>query len=161
MDQVFGVVHHHDAEAHVVPRLVVLHALVDPVEAVALGGGSVVRAGDHVDARMAARLLGDGADGGSVVGIDADKEVVVPVLDGRQIVLQHAADDGVFVPQRDEDGDGTLAGPAHGGVRGPGKADAAGRKPDQGDKQVVQTADHDPDRDRHQECRNPVIQPLE
>ena len=120
-----------------------------------------MRAGGNVDSRMAARLLGDGADGGGVVGVDADEEVVIAVPDGCQIVLQHAADDGVLAPQRDEDGDGTFAGPADSGVRGPGEAEAAGRKPDQGDKQVIQTADHNPHRDRHQECGNPVIQPLE
>ncbi len=161
MDQVFGVMHDDNAEAHVVTRLVVFHALIDPVEAIALGGGPVVRAGGNVDARVAARLRGDGADGGGVVGIDADEEVVITVLDGRQIMLQHAADDGVFVPQRDEDGDGTLAGPSDSGGRGPGEAESAGRKPDQGDKQVIQTADHYPRRDRYQECGNPVIQPIE
>src|ERR1035437_6239220 len=111
VDQIFGVVHRYDFEAHLVPRLVVFHALVDPVEAVALGGGSVMRAGGDVDARVAARLLGDGADGQGVVGVDTHEEVVIPVLDGHQIVLQHAADDGVLVPQRDKDRDGTLRGP--------------------------------------------------
>ena len=77
------------------------------------------------------------------------------------VVLQHAADDGVLVPQRDEDGDRTLPSAAQSSARGPGKADAAGRKPDQRDEQVIQTADHDPYRQRHQECGNPVIQPLE
>ena len=121
MDQVFGVVHDHDAEAHVVARLVVFHALIDPVEAIALGGGSVMRAGGNVDSRMAARLRGDGADGGVVVGVDADEEVVITVPDGRQIVFQHAADDGVLAPQRDEDGDGTLAGPSTAASVGQGK----------------------------------------
>ena len=50
---------------------------------------------------------------------------------------------------------------AHRGVGGPGKGDAAGRKPDQGNKEVVQTANHDPYSDWHQEGRDPVIQPLD
>ncbi len=114
-----------------------------------------------MDSGVTARLRGDGTDGGGVVGVDADEEVVIPVLDSRQIVFQHAADDGVFAPQRDKDGDGTLARTSEASVCGPGEAEAAGRKPDQGDKQVIQTADHNPHRDRHQECGNPVIQPLE
>jgi hypothetical protein len=142
-------------------RLVVFHALIDPIQAIALGGGSVMRAGGNVDSRVAARLRGDGADGGGVVGVDADEEVVITVLDGHQIVLEHAADDGVLAPQRDKDGDGTLATSTDSRVRGPGEAEAAGRKPDQGDKQVIQTADHYPHRDRDQECGNPVIQALE
>ena len=120
-----------------------------------------MRAGGNVDLGVTARLRGDSTDGGVVVRVDADEEVIIPVLDGRQIVLQHAADDGVFVPQRDKDGDRTLARMPETRGRGPGEAEAAGRKPDQGDKQVIQTADHNPHRDRHQECGNPVIQPLE
>jgi hypothetical protein len=76
-------------------------------------------------------------------------------------VLQHAADYGVFVPQGHEYGDGALTGPPQGNLRGPREADAAGRKPDQGDEEVIQTAYHNPNRDRHQECGNPVIQPIE
>ena len=161
MDQIFGVVHHHDAETHVVTHLVVFHPLIDPVEAVALGSGPVMRAGSHVDARMAARLLCYRANGGSIVGIDADKEVIIAVLDGRQIVLQHAADHGVLVPQavRKRRWDAAAA-PAESDGRRPWKAEAAGRKPDQRDKQVIQTADHDPYRQRHEEGRNPVIQQL-
>jgi len=98
MDQVFGIVHDHDAEAHVVPRLVVFHTLVNPVEAVALRGGSVMRAGSDVHARMTAGLPGDGADGGSVVGVHADEKMVVPVLNCSQVVFEHAADHGVLVP---------------------------------------------------------------
>ena len=98
MDEVFGVVYDYDAEAHTVTHLVVFHALIDPVEAIAFGSGSVMRAGGKVDTGVAARLCHDGSDGGGVVGVDAHEKVVVAVLDGRQIVLQHAADYGVFVP---------------------------------------------------------------
>ena len=161
MDQVFRVMQHHDAETHAMARLVFLHALVDPIEAVAFGSGAIVRARDHVHGGVLACLLGDGAHGWKVVRIDADKEVIVPIAEGRHVMLQHPSDDRVFAPKRYKDGDGTLAGPAKGGVRGPGKRDAAGRKPDQGDKKVVQTANHDPYRDRHQESRDPVIQPLD
>ena len=49
-------------------RFVVLHALVDPVQAVAFGGRAVVRACDHVDGGLPARLLGDGAHGGTSLG---------------------------------------------------------------------------------------------
>ena len=120
-----------------------------------------MRAGSDVDPPMAARLPGDGADGRLVVGVHTDEEVVVSVPDGGQIVLQHAADDGMLLPERDEDRDGTLVGPAHVGVRRPREAEPAGHKPDQGDKQVIQPADRNPDRDRHQAGGNPLIQPAE
>lgn len=119
-----------------------------------------MRADGDVDPRMTLRLHCDGVDGLGVVGVDANEEVVIAVSDGRQIVLQHAADNGVLAPQRDEDGDGALRRPPHRGVRWPGEAQAAGRQPDQGDKQVIQAADHDPHRHGHQQGRNPVIQAL-
>ena len=117
-----------------------------------------MRAGGEVDPRMAARLLGNGAPGGAVVGVHTDEKVVIPVLDGRQIVFQHAADDRLLVPQRHKDGDGPLRRAAHVGIRGPREADPAGREPDQGDKQVIQPANHNPYRNRYQERGNPVIQ---
>ena len=60
--------------------------------AVALGGVSEAPEG------YVPRLFGHGTDGRRVVGIHADKEVIVPVAYRGQIVLQHAANHGVFTP---------------------------------------------------------------
>ena len=119
-----------------------------------------MRAGGNVDPPMPARLPGNGAEGRYIVGVHTDEEVVIPVPYGRQIVLQHAADDRLLPPQRHEDRDGPLGGPAQFGTRWPREADAAGRQPNQSDEQVIQPADRDPYRDRNQKSRHPAIQPL-
>ena len=159
VDDVLGVVHHEDLEPHAVLRLVPDHAAVDPVQAVALGGGSTVRAAGHVDPRMAARRALHRADGQFVVGVDSGEDVVIAIADGGEIAVEHLADDGVLVPQRHEDGDGAFGGLLQGGFLGPGEGLARGDQPDQGDKQVVQPAQQDPQRQRRQTADNPAIQP--
>jgi hypothetical protein len=65
----------------------------------------------------------------------------------------------MLVPQRHEQGDRALRQFSRSAIRGPWKANAAGREPDQSDKQVVQSADYDPDRNRYQQRGYPVIEP--
>ena len=81
------------------------HALVDPVQTVGLGCRAVVRANCEVYVGKTAFEFAHGVERGLVVGISADEEVVVVVIDGGDIVLDHAANDGVLAPERDEDGD--------------------------------------------------------
>ena len=81
------------------------HALVDPVQAVGFGSGSIMRADRQMDVREARFQIADGVERRVVVRVGADKEMIVAVVDGGDVVLHHARDYGVLVPQRHEDGD--------------------------------------------------------
>ena len=100
VDQVLGIVRHHHLEMDSVAGFVVRHLLVDPIQTVALGSGAVVGAPGQMDARVAALCPGYRPRGEFVIGVDADEDVVILVTNDRQIVLEHAPDDAVFVPQR-------------------------------------------------------------
>ena len=64
-----------------------------------------MRAHRQVNVREARLQIADRVERWFVVGVGADEEVVVVVVDRGDVVLHHAADDGVLVPQRHEDGD--------------------------------------------------------
>ena len=131
MDEILGVVRDHDVEAGAVVLFEKQHALVDPVEAVGFGSGSVVRADGQMDVREAGFQIADGVERRVVVRVGSDKEMIVAVVDGGGVVLHHAGDDGVLVPERDEDGDGLFASRSVAPVRlRPGsRAGAAGPRP--------------------------------
>jgi hypothetical protein len=76
-------------------------------------------------------------------------------------MLQHPSDHGVLVPEGDKDSDRPLRGSLEGCGRRPGKTRAAGGEPNQSYEEVIQTADQDPNRHRHEERGDPVIEPLE
>jgi hypothetical protein len=143
MDDVFGVVHRHDIEADRVLPLVAQHALVDPVQAVGFRSGTVVRAEGQVYLGEARLGPADRRHSGAVVGVGADEERVVPVLDGSHVVLEHLADDAVLVPQGKEDRGALL------GLAGPRRvwrlpAAKPGGKAYDVEKEIVQSADQDP-----------------
>ena len=85
-----------------------------------------MRTHGQVDARMPAGSLGDGTEVSGVVGVDADEDFVVLVLDGGEIVLQHVADDAVLVPQGHKESDPALGRVFQVRVRRPAEA-APGR----------------------------------
>ena len=81
--------------------------------------------------------------------------MIVLVVDGGDIMLHHAGDDGVLVPERDKDGDGLSRGRLR--PRSGYRAEAAGRRrcqpgpqADGVQSQVVQAADEDDQRQREQ-----------
>ena len=156
MDQILGVVHHDHLEPHRALPLIGQHALVDPVEAIGLGGGAVVRAERQMHLRKARLGLADGCDGGAVVRIGAGEDGVVPVLESAYVVLDHFADDTMLAPQRDEDGSGLLP-------NGPGRRDCRRRAAEPGgeghqvEQEIVQPAQQDPDRKPRQAKNNDPI----
>ena len=105
---VLGVLHDEDGELHVVLLLEVLDPHVDPVQAVGLAGGAGVAADDAVDVVVdlaQARHLPLGVE---VVGVGADEDVEVGIVEGVDRVVDHVEDDVRLVPGRDHDGDRLL-----------------------------------------------------
>jgi hypothetical protein len=105
VDQVFGIVRGHHVETDLVLLFEQEHALVDPVEAVGLGGGAVVRTDRQMNVGKASFQLADSVQCWLIVGVGADEEMIVVVIDGGDVVLHHARNDLIFVPQRHEDRD--------------------------------------------------------
>ena len=108
VDQVFGVVGHDDLVADAMEGFVPFHAVIGPVQAIALGGGAVVRADDEVYAGVEARRFFHSARRGVVIGVNADEDIVCRIADGGEIMFQHVPDDAVFAPQRHQYGDTPL-----------------------------------------------------
>ena len=135
------------------------HALEDPVEAIGFGGGAVVGANGEMNMRKACFKIAHSVERRIVVGIRTNEEVVVVVVDRGDVVLHHAADDGVLVPQRHEDGDLFFRLDAT-GIDGRGErwcfAETAldpGPQADRIQYQVVEAADQNRDSDRQQAGR--------
>jgi hypothetical protein len=105
VDDVFGVMEDEDFVALASLLLVELDGFDDPVEAVCLAGGAGVGADDAMDVGAVEGGAGDLHLGGFIVGIAADEDVVVGVVEPVGGGLEHGADDGGFIPGRDEDGD--------------------------------------------------------
>ena len=64
-----------------------------------------MRANRQMDVRKARFQIADGVECGVVVRVGSNEEMIVTVVDGCSVVLHHAGDDGVLVPQWDKDGD--------------------------------------------------------
>ncbi len=98
VDHVFDVVQHDDRVR--VAGFLALHGREHLVEVLRFGGGT----GQLVDDRMhARRTFGGGlhfAHGLFVVRIDADKDIVVAVIERRAGELEHRSEDAGFVPAR-------------------------------------------------------------
>ena len=113
MDEVLGIVRHNNVEMEGLLGALMLfkqqHALVDPVEAVGLRRGSIVRADRQMNMRETGFQIANRIEGRVVVGIRANEEVIVLVIDGGAIVLHHPGDHTVLVPERDEDRNRFLA----------------------------------------------------
>jgi hypothetical protein len=105
MNQVFGIVRDDDIELNAIVLLKKQHALIDPVEAIGLGGGAVVRAYREMNVGKARLEVANGVERRFIIGVRPDEKVIVVVVDGGYVVFHHAADDRVFVPQGHEDGD--------------------------------------------------------
>src|SRR5262249_59675396 len=144
------VVGHDDAESDAARIFVFLHAAPRPVEAIAFGGGAIVRADRHVESRVAARDALDGGQSGAVIGVDAGEDVVVVIVDGGKVAFEHSLDDGVLLPERNEDGDGALRFAAEGAPARPVKAATALEEMNEGDEEIVEPADQDPGRHGYQ-----------
>jgi len=115
MDDVLGVVREDHFEADGVLLFEEQHALVDPVEAVGFGCGAFVWNPGEMHIGEAFRGFGYGGESRGVVGIGADKDVVVRVAQRGHVLRDHALDDAMLFPQRNEDGHGALV---SGGRRG-------------------------------------------
>ena len=159
MHQVFGVVGHHDVVANAVKTLVFAHAVVDPVQTIALGRGAIVRAHHQVHAGVGARRLLHRARGGLVVGIDAHEYVVSRIANGGEVMFQHLADDAVLAPERHQDGDAAFGGVVELRAGRPGKRLVPGEQEGHADKQVVQSAHQDPESQRNETCQHQVGKP--
>lgn len=82
-----------------------------------------------------------------VIGVGADKKMIILIINRGGIMLHHAGDDGVLMPERDKDGDGFLV---NGGGPDQGRGSRLWKAPIQPgpkangiENQVVQTADED------------------
>ena len=120
-DQVLGVLLLERGVAFAGGFFVPLDAVVDPIEAIGLGRGAGVGTHDMPHARMLPLASRDLLDGGLVIGIDTQPDIVIFVLDRRQIVIEHVFDHSGFAPTGDDDGDLTLRpvyrfGLGHGGT---------------------------------------------
>ena len=105
MNQVLGIVRHHNFEANLVLFLIEQHALVDPVQAVRFGRGPIMRTDSQMHVGKTRLQFADGVQRGVIIGISANEEVIVVVVDGGHVVLHHPGDHLVFVPQRYKDSD--------------------------------------------------------
>jgi hypothetical protein len=110
----------------------------------------------RVYARVKARRVFHRVQGCLVVGVDSHENVVGGIADGREVMFQHLPDDAVFAPQRDQDGDAALGCGCQVRIRRPGKGLASGKEENQADKQVVQPADENPERERN-ETHHPIV----
>jgi hypothetical protein len=108
MDHVFGVLQREDGIPLAGLLLLHLDGFDDPVEAVGLAGGAIVGADDLVHPGAVEGGARDLHLGGVVVGIGADEDIVVGVVQAGAGGLQHGADHRALVPCRDQDGDGLL-----------------------------------------------------
>ena len=157
MDNVFRVMGDDQVETAAAGLFVGQHALVDPVQAVRLGGGAVVRNDGQMHIGIPGLCRTHRIQRLRIVDIGAHKEVIVRVANGLDIVLQHLGDHGMLLPQGHEHGDSLLRQPTLRPPRGRGRvidtADAA-LEPAPGQRHVqhkiVQAADHCSDRQRHQ-----------
>ena len=105
MDQVLGIVEHHDVENLAAVFFVQQQVLIDPVQAVGLGGRAGMRAQRHVDLRKAIGHRSHCVLGFDVVGVAAGEEMIVGVTDRRQVVFEHPPDHLVLMPQGHKDRD--------------------------------------------------------
>src|ERR1700693_5579234 len=105
MNQVFSVMRDDDIELNAIVLLKKQHALVYPVEAIRFGRWAVVRAYRQMNVGKTRLQVANGVERRLVIRISPDEKVVVVVVDGGHVVLHHAADDRVFVPQGHHDGD--------------------------------------------------------
>ena len=98
VDHVLRIVRHQHVEAHAVPLLVRQHPLIDPVQAVALGCGTVVRAQRQVYARKLAGGVPHGGCRFPIVGVRAHEELRSMIQRGWDVSLQHAPDHALLMP---------------------------------------------------------------
>jgi hypothetical protein len=165
MDQILRVVHQQDVVAAAGALLVEDDALVDPVQAVGLAGGAVVRHHDLVDV---ARPAGDQVDlllgvGVVAVGADEDVEVALVVVQAAQVVIEHLLDDVGLLPGGHHDGDPALGGCAQLGQRD-GAAAAAVQAAEEVvgvEEQLLEAVAQDAQTDRVGEKPGGVVQLLE
>jgi len=108
VDDVFGVVGDDGGEAFRGGVLMNEHGLVNPVQTVCFGGRAVVGDEAEVDVFEAGLHVADRVEGGGVVGVGADEDVVLLITNGGDVLGDHGADDGVFLPEGDEDGEGAF-----------------------------------------------------
>ncbi|MGD0616673.1 MAG: hypothetical protein ABSB67_03330 [Bryobacteraceae bacterium] len=159
MNQVLGIVRHHDFEAHLVMFLEQQHALENPVQAVGFGGGAVVRANRKVNVTEPLLESANGFERRVVVGICADEEIVVAVANGRDVVPHHAANDAGLLPERNENRDPLFA---SGGAREcfGSLATPLPPRPDDGriDHKIVQSVEKNEQRDGQQSDSNSPVQ---
>ena len=101
---------------------------------------------------------------GGIVGIGAEEKIDASVAVGRQVVLEHPADQLVLMPQRDEYSDRLLRDRVESRVSrrllGSALRKPAGDPPDQACQchgEIVQTAHQHPDGQGPQTQRDPVI----
>jgi hypothetical protein len=162
MNQVLGVVQDDAGEFLAHALLFFLDGAADPIQAIGLGGGAVVRQAHQAQFGVARRRLADGGDGSRVVGIDADEDAVQGVAQRGQVVIEHRGDDVGLAPARNGDRDGPL------GLRRPAFGRFAARQllacqtdqPQQVDDQVIQRRDENVQSQRNQQpARQPGHRP--
>jgi len=100
----------------------------------------------------------DGAYGKRVIGVNADKDVVIRVAKDGKIMIEHPADHGVFPPERHKNSDPALGGPFQVRISRPGKATLSPRQRNKSDEDVVQSTQQNPNGQGNQTRGNPVIQ---
>ncbi len=163
VNQILGVMCHDDVETLAGLLFVESHVLVDPVEAIRLRGGPVMRTERQVDRWKA---IGNGCDcvlREVVVRISSGEDVIGRVADRGQIVLEHLADDGMLLPQRHENRNAPRGGQvpaplARQEFREP--AGEPGIDPREIDLQIVEAADQQDDRQRRQRPQHGAVEGL-
>src|ERR1051326_358333 len=150
---------HDDFKTDPAARFITQHSAMNPIQTVAFGRGPVVPGAGNVNIAIARGHLSNGAFGQPVVGVYTDKHFVILVRQNREIPFQHRSDDAVLVPERYENGNGTLGSRLQVLIGRPGKGLVPGPKKKAGDEQVIETAQQDPAGQRKQAYRNGLIQP--
>ena len=148
IDEILGVVRHHDLKADALSGLVAFHGAVGVVQAIALGCGAVGGANGEVHPRVAAGRRAYGADGGPIIRINTCENLILAVANHGEIALQHLGDDALFAPQRHKNGDTALRSAVQLRRGRPSEPLARRIEVDQSDKQVIQPAQQDPDGQR-------------
>ena len=164
MDQVLGIVDHHDVETLAAAFFEQQQVLIDPVQAIGLGGRAGMRAQRQMDLRKPPGDRPDRLLGFDVVGIAAREDVIVGITDRSQVVFEHPSDHLVLLPQGHEDGDPLARGIFQ--LAGTGREQARGRAqrglepgpgPGQIHHQVVQAADQNRGRQGRQDRQHPAV----
>lgn len=142
--QVFGIVGHDDVvpaaglpfEAH--------HASIHPVQAIAFGSRAIMRTHYHAHAWIAPRNCFHGPLCLRIVGIYAGENLERRIPDGREIMLQHLADDPMLAPQRHQNRDALFRSPPQFSLTRPRESAAAAECESKRNKKIVEPADENP-----------------